>query len=50
MALGYEKKYLFPSVNHTPPPGNVKKKERERGRARGRENERGGIGRDRGKR
>lgn len=29
MALGYEKKknyYSFPSVNHTPPPGNVEKK------------------------
>lgn len=40
MALGYEKKknyYSFPSVNHTPPPGNVEKKGKSEKREGGRE-------------
>lgn len=48
MALGYEKKiyYSFPSVNHTPPPGNVEKKgksERGRGETRGRDTKKGRV-------
>lgn len=39
--------YSFPSVNHTPPPGNVKKKGKSEKREGGREMREGGIGRDR---
>ena len=37
--------YSFPSVNHTPPPGNVEKKGKSE-KEGGRETGEGGIGRD----